>query len=104
MKLSYPFNFPRQYNSTFIVDNYVFSNNQGLALFILTVVGVLFVVWDFLVPRLFTRFALREKLNSVNKLKCPTFSPKIQKIIQWYFLSVNRHLSFLFILFLFKKG
>jgi hypothetical protein len=83
MKLSYPFNFPRQYNSTYIIDNYVFSNNNGLALFILTVVGILFVLWDFLVPKLFTRFSLKEKIASVNKLKFPTLSPKIQKIIQW---------------------
>ena len=48
MKLSYPFSFPKNTNTTYILENYVFSNNRGLALFVLAIILTLLLIWEYL--------------------------------------------------------
>lgn len=48
MKLNYPFSFPKNTNTTYILENYVFSNNRGLALFVLVVILTLLLIWEYL--------------------------------------------------------
>lgn len=51
MKLNSPFNFPSGVNSTVIIDDYVFSNNRGLAFLVLNFIACLFLLWDMIIKR-----------------------------------------------------
>ncbi len=46
IKFNKPFDIPNSSNTSQILDNYVFTNNKGLALFVITTVVVLFVLWE----------------------------------------------------------
>ena len=50
MKLNKPFDIPdssnSNSNSSQVLDNYVFTNNKGLALFIIATIVILFVFWE----------------------------------------------------------
>lgn len=93
MKLNNPFNFPPNLNSSTIIDDYVFSNNRGLAFLVLNVIAFMFLFWDKVAKTLFksNRFNL-ERFNTCNTNWINI--PILKKLKSWY----NIKLSFISIL------
>jgi hypothetical protein len=58
MKLSNPFSFKPKENETQseIYDKYIFSNNKGLALLILTLIATFIIIWDLFLGRIVSKF------------------------------------------------
>ena len=77
MKLNHPFDFPSDLNSTEIINNYVFSNNRGLALFVLTAVVTLFLLWEHLVKRLTGKLKLSQRFSDM-------LHPVLKKFLPWF--------------------
>jgi hypothetical protein len=77
MKLNPPFNFPSNVSEKVILDDYVFTNNIGLALFVLTVSVALMLLWELLVKR----FSKPIKRTLTPGFKIPAF---ISKYFRWY--------------------
>ena len=51
MKTNDPFYFGNGTNSSTIISEYIFSNNRGFALLVLTLVVLLFILWESLIKR-----------------------------------------------------
>lgn len=85
MKYSNPFYFVgRAQNSTInVLDEYIFSNNRGLALLCLTLMAVLLLLWDLGVKRLYHK--IRPKINA----QSITIPPILEKTLSF----INRYMS-----------
>ena len=64
MKLNPPFNFPSNVSESVIIRDYVFSNNIGLALFVLTLFVVVMLIWEFVIKRFAKRIKYRPSFKT----------------------------------------
>jgi hypothetical protein len=74
MDLNNPFNFPKDENSTTILNDFIFANNRGLALFILVLIGVILALYD----NLKKPFTHRLKSFESNSTKFKSFIDRIE--------------------------
>jgi hypothetical protein len=82
MHRSNPFNFPKNKNTTALLNQHVFSNNKGLALFIITVVLGAFAFWEFLISNM----KQWSTFNDYFKMKLSfigVFYEKLKPFISW---------------------
>jgi hypothetical protein len=79
MKLNNPFNFPKDTNSTTILNDYIFSNNRGLALFCVVVISVIMAFYDNFKFSIKKRFNFYEQ-TLAEKFKC---HPSLKKYSSW---------------------
>ena len=77
MKLNHPFDFPSHLNSTEIINDYVFSNNRGLALFVLTAIVTLFLLWEHVIKRLADKLKIDQKVSE-------KLHPVLKKYLPWF--------------------
>ena len=79
MKLNNPFNFPKDENSTTILNDYVFSNNRGLALLVLVIIVVIIAIYDnFRIP---ITNRLKSSVNAYSvKFRC---HPILKRYSSW---------------------
>jgi hypothetical protein len=57
MIISNPFAYLSRINGTEnVLDEYIFSDNQGLALLVLTVIGLLVIIWDLALADLCSKY------------------------------------------------
>jgi hypothetical protein len=84
MKLNNPFNFPKGDNSTTILNDFVFSNNKGLALFFLALITVMMASYDYfktaIKNRIFPIKMSEKTSNFFGKFKC---HPLLKKYSSW---------------------
>lgn len=76
MKLNPPFNFPKNVSSSTILKDYVFSNNIGLALFVLTVITIIMLIWELLIKK------LAKRVNYLPNIKMPRLLRKFGKWLE----------------------
>ena len=79
MKSNKPFDIPdnSNSNSSQLLDNYVFTNNKGLALFIMTTIVILFVFWE----QIIIKYKLSDRIGKyLPKIKV---HPLIYKYKSW---------------------
>lgn len=88
MKLNPPFNFPRGLNSSTIIKDYVFQNNIGLALFVLTMIVVLMILWE--IPG--KMLARRVKRNFNPNIPV---HPLIKRFGRWYLILLDDEFFFM---------
>ena len=70
MSLRPPFYFINESsNSTSVLDKYIFNNNKGLALFIITWIVFIFAAWELVLRKLVTNAfsQLKSKINLENQ-------------------------------------
>lgn len=96
MKNYPPFSFPNGTNSSTIISDFVFSNNRGFALFMLTIIVAVFAIWE-----LVKKFLIKSsnKADLVDRILPANIARIVKKYQAWIVISIVATACFAYLIY-----